>query len=208
MNVAVVIVGINQWDEYTKPLICDLDICGKGAKIIVVDNASEPPYPHKDGVTIVRTERVCYSKAINTAVWRAGRPDWILSMNNDVSCYAEFIPLLYSLEPNAVYSRQIITEAGYTWFGNWIVAIPFNVWSVVGQFDESFRVCGFEDCDYSMRAMEHGFPTKHADLPFIHHWGKTRWDIPGYPATREENIRYFASKWGWTPGQNMVVTHD
>ncbi len=204
---AVIITGINQWDEFTRPLLDDLQDFGSGAEIIVVDNASEPPYPNNYLSRTIRTPRICYSAAINIAA-RQTDADWILSMNNDVSCYGEFMPLLASLEPNAVYARQIITEKNHTWFGNWIVAIPRPVWESVGEFDERFQVCGFEDADYSMRAINQGYPTRNAELPFFHHWGKTRWKIPGYPATRLANIAYFKSKHGWEPGKDMVVTHD
>ena len=204
---SVIITGINQWDEFTRPLLDDLLEWGKASEIILVDNASEPPYPEGEHYKVIRTERVCYSAAINLAA-RETSADWLLSMNNDVSCYAEFMPLLASLEPNAIYARQIITEKKHTWFGNWIVAIPRPVWESVGEFDERFLVCGFEDADYSMRAIALGYPTRHADLPFFHHWGRTRWDIPGYPATRLKNIAYFKSKHGWEPGGEMVVTND
>jgi hypothetical protein len=174
---------------------------------VVIDNASDEPYPANALYNVIRTPRICYSAAINRAA-QESKADWLLSMNNDVTCYAPFVNLLASLKPDAIYSRQIITEQGHTWFGNWIVAIPRAVWESVGEFDERFQVCGFEDADYSMRAANLGYATRHAELPFFHHWGKTRWEIPGYPATRQDNIAYFASKHDWTPGANMVVTHD
>ena len=205
--ISVIIVGINQWQEFTKPLLCDLQDWGKGCEVIVIDNASDEPYPEQNWYKVIRTERLCYSAAINVGV-RASTGDWIFSINNDVSIYDDFIKAVEANTPDKIYARQIITEAGHTWFGNWNVVIPRQVWEAVGEFDEGFRVCGFEDADYSMRAAKMGIKTAPIELPILHHWGKTRWDIPGYPATREENIRYFASKHGWTPGSAMTVIHD
>jgi GT2 family glycosyltransferase len=207
--VSVIIVGINQWEEYTLPLIKQVRQHEPDCEIIVVDNASDVPYEDIDvPALVVRTdERLCYSAAINIGVNMA-HGDWLLPMNNDASCTGPFMDHIETHIPAAIYAPQIVEEAGHRWFGNWIVAIPRCVWDEVGEFDVNYLVCGFEDADYSERANGLDIPTIPIDLPFIHHGGKTRWDIPGYPATREQNIKYFALKHGWTPGSNMVVTHD
>lgn len=207
--VSVIIVGIDQFDEYTWPLIMQVMKYEPDVSIILIDNASKQPYPEIDGVHVIRAgERICYSAAINLGIRSATSADWFLSMNNDVTCQGPFAAHIEAQKPDALYARQIIEEQRHVWFGNWIVAIPRSVWDGVGEFDEAFKVCGFEDADYSMRAYEQGFETLPIELPFVHHWGKTRWDIPGYPATRLQNIDYFESKHGWRPGAAMAVTHD
>jgi GT2 family glycosyltransferase len=207
---AVIIVGINQWDEYTLPLIDEIKKFEPDVLIYVVDAGSKTPDPDTEGVTIIRSKTKSYAQAINEAArfaWQEGA-DWVLSMNNDVTCHGRFAYIPEALIPDAVYARQIIEEKGFVWFGNWIVLIPRPVWDAVGEFDEDYLVCGFEDADYSARAIAKGFPTRAIDLPFFHHWGMTRWSVPGYSETRVANIQRFAMKHGWTPGDEMKVTHD
>jgi GT2 family glycosyltransferase len=210
MTVCVIIVGINQWEEYTFPLVQDIQRYEPAAQIIVVDNASEPAYPQVRGAAIVRVQRCSYATAINHGYdfadkWLAY--DWLLILNNDVSCTGPFISRIEAMRDDTIYGDQIITEAGHTWLGIWMALIPYGVWDKVGKFDEAFKMCGFEDADYCVRAKALGIDTEPIDLPFIHHWGKTRWQLPGYNSARQANIEYFTSKHGWTPGQNMVVTH-
>lgn len=209
IDLVVCIVGINQWEEYTWPCIQSIL---ERVRVIVVDNASDPPYPkviysNVDNLQILKTERLCYSAAINAGFKAAGKADWYLSINNDTYCTGPFLEKVEQLSDDAVYGRQIITERGLTWFGNWLVLIPRSVWEAVGEFDENFKMCGFEDADYAARAIGMGFQVKHVDLPFHHYWGKTRWDLPGYSQIRKENMDYFEQKHGYRLGSSMVVTH-
>lgn len=208
--IAVVIVGINQWEQYTEPLIREIHHVEPTADIVVIDNASDEPYP-LGMYKLVRTERISYAKAINTAVKQAPGADWILSINNDVSCIGKFSHIIDGLKPDAIYGQQIIEEdAGgdhRVWLGNWLALIPRQVWEKVGGFDTGFEMCGFEDADYCVRAKALGYDTKPIDLPFHHHWGATRWALPGYSEQRERNINYFEQKHGYRVGTNMTVTH-
>ena len=206
MSVSVIIVGINGWLEYTRPLIAGLWQFEPEVNIVCVDNHSDTPYP--EAPHIVRTpERLCYSAAINYGVDQA--PDgWILSLNNDVRCHGDFVKHVESLNPGKIYGRQIIEEAGHVWLGNWLALFTKDTWNKLGGFDPHFAVCGFEDADYCIRGKRLGIDTEPVDLPFTHLWGKTRWAIPGYEATREQNIDYFEQKHGYRLGGNMLVTHD
>ena len=203
---SVIIVGVNGWEQYTRPLVADIWKWHPDVEICVIDNGSKEPYP-KAGHIHRLDKTVSYAEAINKGI-ELTTGDWILSLNNDIRCNDKFLHLIDGKDKNAVYSRQIITESGHTWFGNWLCLIDRATNWIIGGFDPAFEVCGFEDADYAVRAAELGIPTKAIDLPFTHLWGKTRWDIPGYPATREKNIAYFESKHGWRPGNNMVVIHD
>jgi GT2 family glycosyltransferase len=216
MSVCVVIVGINQWEEYTKPLIMSIQRHEPTAQIVIVDNASQPPYPQiSDGfrvgdIYLTRIQRSSYPAANNAGIAFAEKWlvfDWILIINNDVTCEAPFIKRIEAMRDDTIYGAQIIEERGHTWLGIWLALIPVGVWDQAGTFDEGFKMCGFEDADYCMRAKELGIDTMPIDLPFIHHWGKTRWDLPGYNEAREGNINYFEQKHGWRPGQNMRVIH-
>lgn len=210
MSVAVIIVGINQWEQYTYPLIEEIQKFEPDVLLYVVDAGSKVPYPKTRGVRLIREQTKSYAQAINIAARRAFKmgADWILSMNNDVSCHGRFAYIPEALVPDAVYARQIIEEKGFVWFGNWIVLIPKEVWQKVGEFDEDYLLCGFEDADYSKRAVDAGFKTKPVDLPFYHHWGATRWGLPNYPAVRIQNIERFTRKHGMRIGSNVKVTHD
>ena len=203
---SVIIVGINGWEEYTRPLIAGIWTYHPDMELCVIDNASDKPYPKADHIHRL-DKRVSYAEAINYGIDHTHRK-WILSLNNDVRCEGAFLHLIDGLNEDAIYSRQIITEDGHTWFGNWLCLVNRGTNWRIGGFDPAFEVCGFEDADYSVRAFEIGIPTQAVELPFKHLWGKTRWDIPDYPATREKNIAYFESKHGWRPGKNMTVIHD
>lgn len=203
---SVIIVGIGGWSEYTRPLINGIWAHHPDMEIVVIDNASDTPYPEAPHIHRL-PERVCYSAAINKGVELASRK-WILSLNNDVRCNGAFEHLVKDLDDETIYSRQIITENGHVWFGNWLLLVSRKAHWMIGGFDENFAVCGFEDADYSVRGKALGIDTKPIDMPFTHLWGKTRWDIPGYPETRLQNIDYFEKKHGFRLGNNMRVIHD
>jgi len=206
MPVSVIIVGINGWQDYTRTLIAGLWQFEPGVNIVCVDNHSDTPYP--EAPHIVRTpERLCYSAAINYGVERAPE-GWILSLNNDVRCNNKFVDYIETLNTGKIYGRQIITEDGYTWLGNWLALFTKETWRKLGGFDPKFAVCGFEDADYCIRGKHLGIDTEPVDLPFTHLWGKTRWAIQGYEATRAQNIKYLEDKLGVKLGRNMQVTHD
>lgn len=204
--ISVIIVGINQWEEYTMPLVAAIWGYHPDMEICVIDNGSEQPYP-TIGKHIHRIERCSYAAAINEGI-KLTKGEWILSLNNDVRCTDYFEKTIESLSKDSIYARQIITEAGHVWLGNWLALIPREINDKIGGFDPKFKMCGFEDADYCVRAKELGIDTKPIDLPFTHMWGKTRWAIPGYEGVREENRDYFEQKHGYRLGDNMTVTHD
>lgn len=212
-NVALIIVGIDGWQEYTLPAVESILKYEPGAVITVVDNKSKEPYPIgyklSASVAIYQTgARVSYATAINDGIASDRRADWYLILNNDVLCTAPFLHLLDGLPDSAIYGRQIITENDLTWLGLWLCLLPRKIYEKVGAWDEQFGMCGFEDADYCLRAKQHGFETRFIDLPFTHLWGKTRWGLTGYEHVRQENRLYFQRKHGWFPGVNMVVTHE
>lgn len=202
MSVSVVIVGINGWNEYTRPCILSIADYDPDVEIVLIDNASEPPYEYG-----IRTERISYAAAINEGVRRSSS-DWILSINNDVLCEGAFSEYIETLPTNAVYGRQIITEKNHVWLGNWLFLAPRKIFDAVGGFDPNFEMCGFEDADFCVRAEALGYPTIQVDLPFYHLWGKTRWQLPKYPEVRKHNMDYFEQKHGFRLGENVRVIHD
>lgn len=205
-DLGIVLVGIDRWEDITLPAIESVLKYEPTARLVVVDNASNTPYPEMKGVRMRRLdERACYSAAINFGFGALDKVNWYLSMNNDIIVEAPLMPVIEQLDTNAVYSRQIIQEKGVTWFGNWLFLVHNSVWKKVGKFDEGFQMCGFEDADYAIRAAKLNIPTKHVPLRVHHLWGTTRWQLPNYPAVRQANIQYLKSKHGLALGEHVKV---
>ena len=200
VNVAVIIVGINQWEEYTLPLVRSIEKHEPDVDIFVVDNYSDPSYIGNDCYLVRTHERVCYSAAINAGYvgmeLALRDPDWTIILNNDVKCLGPFVDTLEWMHRGTLYGNQFITFKDLRWLGLWLFVISREVREAVGKFDEKFNVCGFDDADYCFRAAAAGFEIRKSNLPFQHYWGKTRWDIPNYKDTRQENLKYLEEKHG------------
>ena len=204
---AIIVVGIEGWEEFTLPAIKSIRIHNPDDYLILVDAGSKVPYPRNEYAQLLRLdESTSYAYALNSVIQLASKSDWYLLLNNDVICQGP-IPW-HDLHPEFIYTRQIIEEDGNRWMGLWIAAVSRKVWSAVGRFDEKFLLCGFEDADYCIRAKQLGIDTVHYPFPVRHLWGKTRWGLPGYTEIREDNINYFASKHGFRLGANMQVLSD
>jgi len=204
---AIVMVGIDGWEQFTLPAIKSIHSHNPDVRLIVVDAASKDPYPANQWAQILRLdESPSYAYALNSGIQLAGKCDWYLLLNNDVICHS---PIPWKdLHPEFIYGRQIIEEDGNRWLGLWLAAVSRKVWSAVGRFDEKFLLCGFEDADYCIRAKQLGIDTIFHPFPFKHLWGKTRWGLPGYQEVREDNMNYFAAKHGFRLGANMQVLSD
>jgi GT2 family glycosyltransferase len=170
----------------------------------VVDNGSQPKYPDLPYVHRIETMS-SYVAAINYGVRCAGKADWYLILNNDILFDAPILPIIEKLDNSFIYGRQIIEGNGYRWLGLWLALIPFKVWQAVGEFDEKFEMCGFDDADYCIRAKQMGIDTLHVPLKVTHFWGKTRWGLPHYQQARARNVDYFEKKHGWKPDKYKVI---
>jgi len=198
MTPVVILVGINQWEEFTRPAIRSILSYDPGINLYVIDNASDPLYPQEEGVHIIRSlERVCYSRAINFGITTADsqmEPDWYVVLNNDVIATGPIREALAWMTPDTLWGNQLITHKDMRWLGLWLFAIPREIRNEVGLFDENFEICGFDDADYCFRAAKLGFRIEKSSLPIKHHWGKTRWGIPGYEEIRLKNKAYLEAK--------------
>jgi len=81
------------------------------------------------------------------------------------------------------------------------VKLPYSVYSVVGELDESYGRGGGEDYDYCVRAILAGFEVKYSLVPFILHFGgKSSWsgaETQGEQERRELLFRTrFEELWG------------
>lgn len=197
VNIAIIIVGIDGWEEYTDPLLQSIWE-HEAISPVVVDNASKTPYRTRD--SILRTERLCYSAAINAGKAHADRlhgpSDWYIVLSNDVLCTGPFAHML-ATQGNVVAGPQIWREHGLAWIVGWCVCIPRAVWDALGGWDENYIMSSWEDVDLSMSANEKGFPLcPMPDLPFIHLDQRQRFGLPGYAGSESHNRQYFLQKHG------------
>ena len=191
---SIVIVGIGEWEKYTRPLIDSIYRYNPNAPIVVVDNESADPYPRYKNAEIIRTERTCYAQAINTGLFAAPLSPWYLVMNNDVLCTGGVGEFLSGLSPYSVYGPFEHREHNWRWIDGWIYALSFTLWNEVGEFDKNFQYAAFEDADYCIRAQKKGFDVRVADFPFKHLERRIRTTMPQFNERRLANYRYLIGK--------------
>lgn len=195
MRVAALIIGIDGWERYTRPLIASIRQHEPDCGIVVIDNASREPYPTLEYV--YRTERLCYSKAINTAAKIAELADWYIVLSNDVLCTGPFVHILEQ-SPGMVVGPLLKETHGWQYLEGWCVCAPRGIWQALGGWDENFQVSSWEDVDFSVSAMEQGFAViERTDFPFTHLDQRQRFGIvPNYWDSEVHNVRYFQQKHG------------
>jgi hypothetical protein len=188
-SIAAIIVGIDGWEKYTLPLL------------LVVDNASEPRYPFGR-----RTERLCYSAAINTGKETidrlVGQSDWYIVLSNDVLCTGPFAHTLEEYGDGDLVGPLLkeidIAPVGLVhYLEGWCVAIPRRIWDTIGGWDEAMRVSSYEDVEYSHRARVNGFGlVEDKALPFVHLDQKQRFYlVPDYWSSEAHNRARFIEKY-------------
>lgn len=202
MKVTALIIGIDGWEKYTRPLIFSLHGLEPKCNFVVIDNASKNEYDrfYPNPFNIYRTERCCYSKAINLAKMVAdldfGESDWYIVLSNDVLCTGEFVDYLSTMPTNQIIGPKLMENQGWQYLEGWCVAIPKEVWNKLGGWDENFKVSSWEDVDFSQSTLEAGFDVLHyPEFPFIHLDQKQRFTlIPNYWESEYHNYAYFLRK--------------
>lgn len=200
-TVNCLIIGIGGWDQYTQPLAESIRQHEPMASITIIDNAGDPAYPLTEPDTaIARTERLCYSAAINRAKAisdeRWGLPDWYLVLSNDVLCTGPFAALLGKVAAGALAGPHLATNTGWSYLEGWCVAVPRPVWGTLGGWDEAFQVSSWEDADFSACAVEAGYKLAHMPgLPFTHLDQRQRFNlVPNYWDSETHNAKHFLAK--------------
>ena len=195
MKVAALIIGIGGWHEYTKPLIDSIHLHEPKCDIVVIDNESVNAYPTLPCVH--RTERLCYSAAINRAKAKAGYADWYIVLSNDVLCTGPFIEIL-KVAPAGVIGPCLKQVHEYQYLEGWCVCAPVQVWESLGGWDENYQVSSWEDVDFSVRASKADYTLyRCADFPFRHLEQMQRFTlVDDYWRSEEHNIRYFQERHG------------
>jgi GT2 family glycosyltransferase len=196
MKVAVCTVGIDGWDEYTKPLIDSIIEHEPDTTISVIDNNSENEYslllrtyvdnpdasvivPRTDwmgykNTRIRRTKKtLCYGAALNLAHDQAdeydGPHDWYIFLGNDTLCTGPFYDLLKHTPPGVMAGSGIYKIIHYKYISGWGMVIPRSTWEIVGRFDEDYIISAWEDVDYAYRVQMAGLRLhKIEGWPIIH----------------------------------------
>lgn len=193
---AALIIGIDGWEQYTRPLIESIQKHEPDCQLVVIDNASSEPYPKAD--YIHRTERLCYSAAINKAASLAPGVDWLIVLSNDVLCAGPFAHLLEGVSPLTAVGPHLADIWGiYHFLAGWCVCASREMWKKLKGWDENFVVSSWEDVDFSYRVMQAGGALHHAaDFPFTHLDQRQRFNLPEFEGTHERNMNYFLGKHG------------
>lgn len=212
MNIAAIIVGIDNWQRFTKPLIDSLHRGEPLCTVVVIDNASTEPYPSDPlslasagNLAVWRTERLCYSAAINkgkAVLDKLGKFDWYIVLSNDVLCTGPFAHILEGYDGNDLVG-PLLLETPIPGMGmvpyieGWCMIFSRQIWEAIGGFDENYIMSSFEDVDVSHEARKAGFGLlEDKELPFTHLDQKQRFYLPGYGGSEEHNIRHFMRKNG------------
>jgi len=194
-----IIVGIDHWDDITKPFMNSIREHEQTTPILIIDNASRVPYPVLDDITTIRTtDRLGYAAALNVGIQHF-KADWYVCFNNDCQCRGKYVNIIDQLDPNILYgskwTEDDITHKRWT-ESAWLI-ISKKILKKVGLFDPLFDA-GFEELDYELRAEEAGFKLGVAELPIIHLARSTRFDEPNYCARWNKCREYFAEKHSYT----------
>jgi len=201
MRIAAIIVGIDGWEKYTLPLVQSIMEHEPQCGMVVIDNASAEPYPLLDG-GIYRTERLCYSAAINDGKNIVGDADWYIVLSNDVLVTGPFAHILEQHGDENVVGpllKEIAIEGvgQVSYIEGWAVFIPKRIWDTIGGWDEGMRISSYEDVEYSHRARVNGFALiEDAALPFTHLDQQQRFTlVPDYWSSEYHNRARFINKY-------------
>jgi len=161
-NVAVVIVGVDQWERFTLPLLVSIKGNERYVPVFCVDNGSKEPYPKWGGVSIIRSNEIMgYAAGINFGIRFALEQvdaEWFVVLNNDVLVKKPFVENLLALDPKNLYGFYTWKDLfDWDYLSSWCLFISKNIWDQIGQFDEAFYPMYFEDADYSKRVLDAGY---------------------------------------------------
>jgi hypothetical protein len=192
MKVAVCTVGIDGWDEYTRPLIdsvlrhepeTTISVVANGGSINAQSTQNDWSYPDGEDylnesgywqVVITATdELLCYGAALNMAHdladEYAGPHDWYIFLGNDTLCTGPFYHILKHTPPGVMAGSGIYQIIHYKYISGWGMVIPRSTWEIVGRFDEDYIVSAWEDVDYAYRVQMAGLRLhKLEGWPIIH----------------------------------------
>lgn len=119
---------------------------------------------------------------------------FFIPLNDDVSCAGTFWASVKRLPPDVLYGMTANRGGKKTWLDGWIYFISREIWDTVGPFDENFAIAGFEDADYTWRALSHGYKFATVKAPFKHFKNSPRLKVPNFWEIRQQNMEYLKKK--------------
>ena len=195
MNISACIVGIDNWEAYTLPLIQSLQQHEPACRLVAIDNDSATPYPETDSVLLQRTPRLCYAAALNAAARLAGPSDWYIFIANDILCSGPFSDMLRGVPPGCMVGLGIYELIHYHFVSGYCMVVPGHLWNEIGEFDEKFQLSAWEDCDYAYRVQLAGYRLLAIpDLPFVHLDQRQRQTLTDIGRLHVFNGAYFERK--------------
>jgi GT2 family glycosyltransferase len=191
-----VILGYQNWREYTLPLVQSLQRHWPDLSIVLVDNDSDPPYPEYPGVTRIWSDNSSLSRAINLGVEAAEPSEWYIKFDNDVLCTGPFREYVERFQPSAIYGPQMHKWPRFHFLIGWAFFIPRQIWQAVGGFDERYARWSFDEVDFAYAATQAGYrQVEMPELPFIH-YGHGTWNLFDHDRCSKNNKKEFFEKWG------------
>jgi len=211
VNRLAVIVGIDHWEDITLPFVKSLQKYNPTLPILIVDNASDKPYPRVKGTKRLRLpERVGYNLAMNAAIEAHPGKDWYILFNNDCLCTGDFALNFAFMKDDTVYgsgwndNKCNKTNDLQVQWSAWL-CLSKKVIQTVGLFDP-ILTGAFEDFDYQLQARQAGYKIDTLALPVNHLDAHTRYDEVDYRERWHASRDYFYKKWSLkAPGKKIVT---
>lgn len=155
-----------------------------------------------DWISPLQVERAAITSPVCNMQFQYATPQFQLKLTMSLSDYLGNEETFLQ-----VAKHHLKTKRGYQLahsFPFYCTRIPYSVHSVIGKFDESYSIAGWEDVDYILRCYLEGFPLFFAVDSFIlHFYGKSTWAGDSSPDQREQEYlnskapQYkFEEKWG------------
>ena len=162
-----------------------------------------------DYVLILNNDIILHPEAIDIMVERFEKEkdsDLVMVTCLDVRGECEYPVDVVELSPE---KKKDVPESPHPNFSAFM--INKKCWDIIGEFDENFRPCYFEDNDYHHRIEL--AQMKAVCLPtamFYHYGSRTQNEAIGRPICSspqfEYNGRYYQNKWGGVPGSESFAT--
>jgi len=193
MRLAIVVLGHQQWERYTQPLVAQIRFYASQAELVIVDNGSQPPYPEVPGARIVRLDKnENISRASNAGQQAVAGCDWTIGLNNDVTMTGP-LPSFKGLANNNLYGPEM---CGNRLVG-WCMLFPRRIIEKVGGMDEAYEF--YNEVDYCQRVRLAGFGIRKLDLPFVHFGHGSHHLFKDVEKLRGEGRKHFVDQYGFEP---------
>ena len=183
MKITAVIVGVNEWETYTRPAIESIHANDPDIDIIVIDNGSDPKYPILDDLVIRYKETVSYPEALNVGM--KIESDWYILLNNDILFHKPIYKKLMRLDPCKLYGFYQWDDVRIfptPFLSSWCLFVSRELHQEIGGFDEALKPMYFEDADFSLRAIQAGYPLELLD--------RDEWGIQHLESRLHERKKY------------------